>query len=402
MKKSWTLKKVIILLIVTNLITASVLIFVPLPFIGGKKLVSGNDYNFLQNFNKMEAIKGILDQKYVNYIDNKGINESKMIDPSIKGMVESLGDPYTVYMDKKEYDELKTTTEGSYAGIGIYVGEQDNKILVIAPIEDSPAAKAGIKAGDVIMKVDGQSVTAKDTDKAVALMKGKINTKVTLTIQRANVGVMNIQVTRATIVLKTVKGEMLDNSIGYIRITTFDQNTANEFDSALKDLQGKGMKGLIIDLRDNPGGLLDVCAKIADRILGKGTIVYTIDKQGKKESLESDASKLNVPLAVLVNGNSASASEILSGAIRDFKAGTLVGTKTFGKGIVQEILPFNDGTALKVTTARYYTPSGECIQGKGITPNVVIDLPESIKGTNFTRAQDVQLQKAIEVVKLKL
>lgn len=402
MKKSWTLKKVIILLIVTNLITASVLIFVPLPFIGGKKLVSGNDYNFLQNFNKMEAIKGILDQKYVNYIDNKGINESKMIDPSIKGMVESLGDPYTVYMDKKEYDELKTTTEGSYAGIGIYVGEQDNKILVIAPIEDSPAAKAGIKAGDVIMKVDGQSVTAKDMDKAVALMKGKINTKVILTIQRANVGVMNIQVTRATIVLKTVKGEMLDNSIGYIRITTFDQNTANEFDSALKDLQGKGMKGLIIDLRDNPGGLLDVCAKIADRILGKGTIVYTIDKQGKKESLESDASKLNVPLAVLVNGNSASASEILSGAIRDFKAGTLVGTKTFGKGIVQEILPFNDGTALKVTTARYYTPSGECIQGKGITPNVVIDLPESIKGTNFTRTQDVQLQKAIEVVKSKL
>ena len=199
---------------------------------------------------------------------------------------------------------------------------------------------------------------------------------------------------------------MLKDKIGYIRITTFDENTADNFKAALDDLKTSGMKGLIIDLRDNPGGLLSTSTQIADMLLGKGTIVYTIDAEGTREDITSDNKKLDVPLALLVNGGSASASEILSGAVRDFDAGTLIGTKTFGKGLVQTILDLKDGTALKVTSARYYTPSGECIQGIGITPDMVIELNEEQQkkydNGKLDYYEDPQMLKAIETIKSKL
>ncbi|HAZ38202.1 MAG TPA: S41 family peptidase [Clostridiaceae bacterium] len=346
--KKWSLKKAITWIIITNLITASVLIFVPIKTIGGKVLVNGDDYKFFKQYEKMKPVNDIIKDNYYEKIDNP-----KMVEGAIKGMVSALDDPYTVFMNKKEFDELKTSTQGSFTGVGIYIGDKDGKIVVVAPIEDSPAEKAGIKSGDIITKVNGQEVSAKESDKAVSMMKGKAGTKVKITIYREGVGEKDIEVTREKIVFKTVKSEMLPDNIAYIRITTFDENTSKAFVSALDDMKSKGMKGLILDLRDNPGGLLDECKVVADKLLGKGTIVYTLDKDGKKEVLESDEDKINVPLVVLTNGGTASASEIVSGAVRDHKAGTLIGTTTFGKGLVQTVIPLIDGTGIKVTTARY-------------------------------------------------
>jgi carboxyl-terminal processing protease len=394
-----SLKSVIAIVLITNLITGALLIFAPIPFIGGKRLVSSEEYNFVKQFGRIVSVKNVIEDNYVDKITEA--QEQKMVEGAIKGMADSLGDPYTVYMNNKEFQDFMTQTEGSYAGLGIYVGDKDGRIVVIAPIEDTPAERAGIKSGDFILKVDGKEVTAKEMDQAVSMMKGKEGTKVKITIQRNNQTV-DYTLTRAKIVLKTVKGEMLKNKIGYIRITMFDENTAEAFSNALSNLKDQGMRGLVIDLRDNPGGLLDECTKIADQILGQGTMVYTINNNEDKEEWKSDADKLDVPLALLVNGGSASASEIVSGAVRDFEAGTLIGTKTFGKGLVQSIIPMSDGTGVKVTIARYYTPSGESIQGKGITPDIVIDLPEKLKNKEVKHEEDVQLQKAIEVINSKM
>lgn len=398
--KKWSLKKVITWIIITNLITASVLIFVPIKTIGGKVLVNGEDYKFFKQYEKMKPIHDIIQDDYYEKIDN-----SKMVEGAIKGMVSGLDDPYTVFMNKKEFDELKTSTQGSFTGVGIYIGDKDGKIVVVAPIEDSPAEKAGIKSGDIITKVNDQEVSAKESDKAVSMMKGKAGTKVKITIYREGAGEKDIEVVREKIVFKTVKSEMLPDNIAYIRITTFDENTSKAFISALDDMKSKGMKGLILDLRDNPGGLLDECKVVADKLIGKGTIVYTLDKDGKKEVLESDEDKIDVPLVILTNGGTASASEIVSGAVRDHKAGTLIGTTTFGKGLVQTVIPLIDGTGIKVTTARYYTPSGECIQKKGIKPDIEVPLPDNLKDkpiVELNRDEDVQLKKAIEVIKTKM
>lgn len=354
--------------------------------------------------NKLMKIKQLLMDNYIDKIDKS--KEEKMEDAEIRGMVDSLGDPYTVYMNAKEYKAFNTQIMGSYAGIGIYVGAKNGKITVAAPIEGSPAEKAGIQSGDVIIAVNGVAVTSKEMDKAVTMMLGKPGTPVKITFFRAVKGNFDKEIVRANIVIKSVKSELLKDKIGYIRIAMFDENTADEFKKALINLDKQGQKGLIIDLRDNGGGLLDQSSKIADMLLGKGTIVYTIDNKNRRESWTSDANKFNKPLVLLVNGGTASASEILSGAVRDFKAGTLIGTKTFGKGIVQVPFQLSDGSAVKVTIARYYTPSGECIQKKGIIPNIVLDLSKTAKnilekGKVLKYEDDNQLQKGIEIINSK-
>ncbi|KRQ87120.1 Carboxy-terminal processing protease CtpA precursor [Caloramator mitchellensis] len=397
--KNIKLKNAVIAVVVTNLITAAFLIFVQIPFIGGKRLVSGTEYEFIKKYEKLIKVENIVKS---NYVDKNEINQNTLVDGAISGMVDSIGDPYTVYLDKKQYEELLTQTRGTYGGVGIVVGEKEGKLTVVAPIEDGPAERLGIKAGDVILKVDGKEISAKDIDKAVTMMRGKEGTKVILTIFREGRGVKDYEITREIIVLKTVKSQVLDGNIGYIRITSFDENTASEFKKALDSLKNQNIKGLVLDLRDNPGGLLDESVAIADMLLPQGTIVYTIDNKGEKESWKSQPDNLGLPLAVLVNEGSASASEILSGAIRDFKAGTLIGTKTFGKGLVQNIIDLKDGTGVKVTIARYYTPNGECIQGKGIMPDIVYDLPKEQKEKEPTLEQDMQIKKALEVLKAKL
>lgn len=396
MKKNISLRTVVIAVIVTNLITASLIIFAPIPFIGGMRLVSGDEYSFVKQFGKMIRVKDVVIDNYVDKID-----ESKMVDGALKGMVANATDRYTEYMDEKEYKEWMTQTKGSYAGIGVYIEPKDGRILIVAPIEDGPAERAGVKSGDIITKINGTEVTADDIDKAVSMMTGKAGKKILLSIYREGVGNKEINLTTEKIVFKTVKSEMLKDNIGYIRITQFTETTGKDFENALGSLESKGMKGLVLDLRDNPGGLLEECVKVANKLVGEGTVVYTIDNKGRREEWTSDSDKISVPLAVLVNEGTASASEIVSGAIRDYKAGTLIGTKTFGKGLVQDIINLFDGTGVKVTIARYYTPSGECIQGKGITPDIVLPLPEKDKNRELKKDEDIQLQKAIEVVKSK-
>lgn len=396
--KKKTVIWVIVALLVTNSITFFASNIISLG-IGDKYIVSKSEYNLLNEFSKVFVIRDILEQKYVDKID-----ENKLVEGAAKGIADGLGDPYTVYMSPQEYESFNINTEGTYEGIGLEVEMLNDKVVVVAPISDTPSAKAGLKSGDTIVGVNGKSISGKSLDDVVALMKGKAGTKVTLTIVRANTSAAaDITITRAKIVLKTVKSEMLENHTGYIKITTFDENSAANFKKALTGLESQGMKGLVLDLRDDPGGLLDQAVKIADELMGKGTIVYTIDNKGKKEVETSDANKINVPLAILVNGGTASASEIVSGAVKDSKSGTLIGTKTFGKGLVQTIVQLSDKSAVKVTIARYYTPSGVCIQGKGIEPNIVIDLPDNLKQkAELTRSEDVQLNKAVEVIKAQI
>lgn len=400
MKKS---KKVLIVFIVllaiigTNFLTFIISNSISISK-GDKVLISKEDFDLINQYKRAFDVRNIIENYYV---DKGTIDESKLAEGAAKGVAESLGDPYTVYWTPKEYEENMIQTEGEYAGVGIIVEPLNGNIVVVSPIEDTPAYKAGIKSQDIIVKVDGKDVSGDKLDEAVSMMRGTPGTKVKITIYREGQNMpFDIELTRAKIQMKSVKGEMLDNKIGYIRISQFQLDTANEFKKALDDLKGNGMKGLIIDLRNNGGGLLDQCTKIADMLMGEGTIVYTIDYDNKKEVIPSDKSKLDLPLAILVNGGTASASEIVSGAVKDTNTGVLIGTKTFGKGLVQTVIPIKeDNSAVKITIARYYTPSGVCIQGKGIEPNINIDFSDELKQKGeITRDEDVQFKKAVEVI----
>lgn len=391
---------VIVAVLITNVITFGASNLVSLG-LGNKVIIGKQENELLQKFKKMFVVKDILEKEYVDPID-----ENKLVEGAVAGLVSGIGDPYTEYMTAEEYAQSTERMEGEYAGVGLVVTMLDDKVIVVSPIEDTPGDRAGIKSGDVIIGVDDKSVSGKDLNDVVSMMKGKPGTSVKLTIIKSGATVpTDVTIVRENIVLDPIKSEMLKDDIGYIRITTFNQdNVASSFKKALENLKSQGMEGLILDLRDNGGGLLSECKEVADELLGEGTIVYTIDNQGRKEVLTSDKNKLEVPIVVLVNGGTASASEIVSGAIKDTKSGTLVGTRTFGKGLVQTIIPLTmDKSAVKVTIARYYTPSGVCIQGKGIDPDVVIDLSDELKRKiDLTKQEDVQLGKAVEVIKQQM
>lgn len=388
-------------LVLVGFVVAFALIsFIPVPLPGGSVVLSGKQYDDFKEFMKLLQIKSILTQRYLTEVD-----PDTLYDGAFKGMAASLNDPYTVYMTEKEYQDFMTETTGNYAGIGLVVSADENgNIRVVSPIKGSPAEAAGVKASDIIIAVDDKPVSGKDLDAAVAMMKGPAGTMVKVTVTREGVDQpISFNIKRDIIKLKTVSYEKLEDDIGYIRLTMFDEHTDEDFSNAVKKLKSQNVKGIIIDLRDNPGGLLDVCVNIADEILPKGTIVYTEDRNGKREYSYSDDRSLGLPLVVLVNGGSASASEILSGAIKDNGAGTLVGTKTFGKGLVQTMYKFDDGSGLKYTIAKYYTPKGTDIQGKGIAPDIVVELPKEVaQMTDIPRDKDTQLQKAIEVLKQKM
>lgn len=337
----------------------------------------------------------------------KDVDDETLITGAAKGMVEALGDDYSEYYTKQEYNDLLDTVSGEYYGIGVIIGiDKDTKNVVIAKVfSDSPAEKAGLKQGDIFLKVNGTDVTGVTTEKLASLVKGEQGTTVTVVIDRDGTE-KTITVTRDRIEVDTVASKMLDNKIGYIIISQFGSNTADEFSSALDALVKDGAKGVVIDLRDNPGGLLDQVKSVADKLLPKGTIVYTLDKSGNKTEYSSAASYVDIPIVVLVNGNSASASEILAGAVQDYGRGKIVGTTTFGKGIVQTMLPIitKSGAGLKLTTSTYYTPNGRSIHEKGIEPDVVVDLTQDLKDNpaKLTISNDNQLQKAIEVLKTEI
>ncbi|WP_415947953.1 S41 family peptidase [Megamonas funiformis] len=331
-----------------------------------------------------------IETKYVNDTD-----DVKLIDGAIDGMVKSLNDPHSNYLSPKMYKTLMEQTEGSFAGIGVVMGmDNEQKIHIVGIMENSPGQKAGLQEGDEILAVDGVPVTQMAFDEVAAHVRGQAGTDVVLTIMRDNAN-QDITITRDNIKLKTVGHKMLDNNIGYIQIVSFSEDTANEFNEAYNDLKNQGMKALVLDLRNNPGGLLTTCVEIAKKLVPKGEIVSIVDKQGNKETYSSSLEAPEYPLVVLINKNSASASEILSGAIQDTKTGTIIGNTSYGKGSVQTILPMFEDDAVKLTIAKYYTPSGRSIDGTGITPDIEINLDENA-------TLDTQLDKALEVLKAQL
>ena len=303
----------------------------------------------------------------------KKVDKEELINGALKGMFEATGDQYSQYYTKSEFEKLMEQTSGTFVGIGVVISpvEDENLITVVAPMEGSPAEKSGIKSGDKILKVNGEDVSSKQMDKALTLIKGKEGTTVNITIKRNN-QVLDFDVKREKIINKTIEYKVIDDNIGYVKIYSFDEHTYKDFTKALDKLEAKNIKGLVIDLRDNPGGLLNICEDIADEILDQDQVIVSVknNKEKSKEYVSDNKKQLDLPIALLINSGSASASEILTGAIVDNGKGIAVGTTTFGKGLVQTVRQMRDGTGFKLTTAQYYTPSGAYINGKGIKPTI--------------------------------
>ncbi len=348
-----------------------------------------------EKYAKLEELTQYVEENY--YVP---VEEAKLEEGIYKGLFYGIGDPYSTYLNKEEYGELLISTTGEYSGIGVtIVPDAKGYINVVAPMEDGPAAKIGIKSGDKILKVNDKEYTADTIDAAVSAMRGAKGSKVSITILRDG-QVKEFDLHRATIVTKTVKSEILEDNIGYLRITSFEEKTANDFSKALRDMEVKGVNGLVIDLRDNPGGLVDISVDIADMLLDAGTVTYTENRKGEKTYYKSKAGKTSLPYVVLVNGGSASSSEILAAAIKDNKGGKIVGSKTFGKGIIQEINELENGDAIKLTVMQYFSPNGDVIHEKGIEPDVSVTLEES-DFTDGTLTNDKQLKKALELLTKK-
>ena len=351
---------------------------------------------------KLEYLEMLVDNYYL-----EDVKEISFADGIYKGFISSLEDPYSTYYTKEEYNALRESSSGVYHGIGATVS-QDAKsgiITIVKPFKNSPAYKAGILPGDIIFKVNEEEVTGMDLSEVVSRMKGVEGTTVDITIVREDVTEpMEFTVTRQKIEVPTIEYQMLEDKLGYIVISEFDEITVEQFIAAVDKLEADGMKGLIVDVRNNPGGLLDSVVRMLDRLLPPELIVYTEDKYNNREDAKAvDAKKINVPMAVMINGNSASAAEIFAGTLQDYKTATIVGTTSFGKGIVQKVIPLSDGTAVKLTISKYYTPKGRNIHGSGITPDVVVELNEAMKKEVVIPIEkDNQLQEAIKVIKNKV
>ncbi len=386
----------LIIIIFTTAISFTIGNFVSSPLGFGYAIPRGS----YKQYEKFLSLKNYLMKNYYQELD-----EDKLIEGAIRGMFESIGDPYTIYMDADEYDDLVIRTQGIYGGIGIIVTPgDDGYVTVVSSIEDTPGEKAGLITGDRILYVDGEAIFGEKLDYAVSLMKGNPGTEVKLSILREGKSEMfDVNIVREEIRLKTVRSEVMEKDIGYIRISMFDEQTARDFKEHLGLLKEKNIKGVILDLRNNPGGLLDECVKIADEILGEQVIVYTEDRNGNRKVEKSNKKQLELPIVVLVNKGSASASEILAGAIKDGKKGKIIGTTTFGKGLVQQVKPLTDGTGFKFTVSEYFTPNGTNIHGTGIEPDIVVELPEELdEELEIETYEDTQLKKAIEELRKKM
>nr|WP_308758284.1 S41 family peptidase [uncultured Anaerotignum sp.] len=353
----------------------------------------------MSNTAKIRQIEEMLDTYYVEDYD-KELAEELMY----TGLVAGVGDPYTYYLSADSLAEQVEKNSGHFVGIGveIYAGD-DGYIVVSSVTPGGPAEAAGILAEDKITEVDGESITGKTAADVSALVKGEEGTDVTLTIFRESTGeVLEKTVTRQDIQVQTVSWRMMDDNIGYISITNFRENTYNQFKEALDTLEAEGMEKLVLDLRNNTGGLVKSAHEIGEELLPEGIMVYTMDKEGNREDTLCDDVYNDVPMVVLVNGNSASAAEILAGAIQDTGRGELIGTTTFGKGLVQRLFTLPDSSGLNVTIQKYYTPNGTSIHGVGITPDYEVELPEEYaQQTNIPAEADTQLQKAVEVLSEK-
>ena len=357
----------------------------------------GNALSDVKTVQKLNYLEELIDEEYLDEKDESSLREGLYA-----GLLAGLKDPYSTYYTAEQYKELNTSNEGSYVGIGAVLQKDDTGgAKIIQLYEGGPGEQAGLKKEDVIKAVDGADVTDKETSDIASMVRDSEKASVTLTIQRENEEKpRDVKVEIRDVEIQTVSHEMLSEDTGYIRISEFSEVTSEQYKKAFADLKDQGMKKLVVDLRDNPGGLLTAVCGVLRQILPEGLIVYTEDKNGKSEEETCDGkNELDMPLAVLVNGNSASASEIFAGAVKDYGIGTIVGTTTYGKGVVQTIQPLTDGSAVKITIAKYFTPKGNDINKKGITPDVEAELSGDITDwTELTHKEDAQLQTALKEI----
>lgn len=398
MSKEKKIYRTIMLIIVVALVT----------FILTTCVMSNNTYkkdgsytNISENLKlntKLNTIKKIINEDFLGEVD-----ETKLTEAAIKGYVEGLDDEYTEYFTKEEMEEFKTETEGNYVGIGIYMlkNTKDNNIIVLSAIKGSPAEEAGLKTGDIIKKVNDKEYTAEEFEKIASDIKGKAGSKVKLEIQRGE-ETLTFEIERKKIELYPIESEVLENDIGYINISSFCEDCSSKFKENYDKLKRKNIKSLVIDLRNNGGGIVDEALEILDSILNKDSIMLiTANKKGE-EKIEKAKKKptIEVPIVVLVNENTASSSEIFAAALKENNKAKIIGTKTYGKGVIQESITLSDGSGIKITTEEYYTPNRNKINKIGITPDIEVDLEEKTKNiTEISRDQDTQLKKAIETLK---
>ena len=399
-KNTQRIYKVIMLIIIVIITTSLLTAFATYQYLKDNGLYSdkinttsleGLEYTLAQ-------FRSELEKKYIGEI-----NDEELIEGAIKGYVDALGDPYTTYYTKKEMKEIMEETNGNFVGIGIYMTQykDQNAILVIKPIENSPADKAGVLPGDIITKVDDVECTGDKLEEASNRIKGEEGTTVKLEINR-NGETKVFEITRAKVIISHITTKVLENNIGYISISDFEGECAEEFETKYKELEKQGIEKLIIDLRNNGGGIVDESLKIANMLVEKdSTLLITKDKNDKEEVTKAKEKPIiNMPTVVLINEYSASASEILAGALKDNEKATLIGNKTYGKGIIQELHQLSDGSGLKITVSEYYTPNHNAIHKIGITPDIEINLSEEAKKQiTLEQKDDTQLQKAIETLK---
>jgi len=365
----------------------------------GDVTISREEYNRLKQYEKLDMLMQLVQMYYYDDVDT-----AEMLDSAAIGLIAGIGDVYSMYYTKEDMEAFNEETEGEYAGIGcqLLADPTDQLITVTRVFKGSPAEEVGMRAGDKIVYVNDLYYSAYEMDAAVDVMRGTPGESVKVTVMRG-LETIDFDITRKVVNINYVEHQILDGNIGYVMVFDFLGDAVEGFARALESFEAAGVSGMIIDLRNNGGGLLDASVAMADMILPEGTVVSMRDKYGSEEVFKIDSEYYDVPMVVLVNEYSASASEILAGAIRDYGEGTLVGMTTFGKGVVQSVVDFPDGSGLKVTTARYFTPSGECIHEIGIAPHVPIELDEDAVTrygiNNLPHDQDAQLQKAIELIK---
>ena len=393
--KKWYVLIFIAVLIVSNIATFFFTNLITIA-VGDKVIIQAKDAHTADFINKMLYLKNEIQTSYY-----KDVEEQDLLDGALAGMFDAVGDPYTAYYDQDQFSTYMEQLEGSYVGIGVVVTmSEDDHVTVVSPIEGSPGQKAGLASGDIITAVDGKGIKGLNLEEVVALIKGDEGTQVEITVLKKNSEEeIDIAITREEIIMTSVSSQVYED-IGYMAITQFEPYTYEEFEKQLNELLDQDVKGIVFDLRDNPGGMMNVVVEMLDRIMGESVIVYTEDKQGNREYERStDRQKLDIPMAVIINEGSASASEIFAGALQDTGEGVVVGTTSFGKGIVQRMSDFKDGTGYKITISEYFTPNGRNIHGTGIEPDITVEIDEEFMySEDYSLEKDIQFLKAVESI----
>ncbi|QSX08131.1 S41 family peptidase [Alkalibacter rhizosphaerae] len=392
-QKKWIVILVVLLLIVSNVATFVFSNLITIA-IGDKVVIQARDAHTADFIHKFLYLKNQIRDSYYQELD-----EDILMEGALKGLFEAVGDPYTMYYDREQFQSYVEQMENSYVGIGVVVSmDEDDRVTVVSPIEGSPGQKAGLMPGDKILQVDGADISGLSLEEVVGLIKGEEGTEVTLTIlKKTDENIVEKVLVREEIIMTSVDSQVIDG-IGYISINQFEPYTYDEFEKQLSELLEQNVQGMVFDLRDNPGGMMDSVVAVLDEIMGESVIVYTEDRQGNREYERStDRDQLDMPIAVLINEGSASASEIFAGALQDTGEAVIIGTTSFGKGIVQRMSDLQDGTGYKITVSEYFTPNGRNIQGIGIVPDIEVEIDEEFYyGTDYTMEEDPQLQRALE------